>query len=284
MKKFQILLLAALCGAAIGTASQASAQTARPCYATVVRVEGEASYSLDKINFSPLVPGKYLPPGSSIRTGQNGVVDVVLGTAVELPQASWAPERIGLAADYPVRGMISYKPTAEQNTVRLMPKTLLSIDKLTTTDTGADTVSDTELNLQKGKIFASVKKLSAAAQYIIKTPTGIAGVRGTQFSITLNDDGTVQSLDVYKTTGNDGLILSLTLPDGTTQTWIINQGQMYSPGSTDPVAIPPAVEQMMREAFSALRTIYVEVIGFDYDRTLQYESSDFGHHPHTPTL
>ncbi len=64
-----------------------------------------------------------------------------------------------------------------------MPNTTLGIDKLTITDTGADTVSDTELNLKKGKIFASVKKLSGASQYLIKLPSGIAGVRGTKFSI-----------------------------------------------------------------------------------------------------
>ena len=86
--------------------------------------------------------GKYLPPGTSIRTGENGYADAVLGIAVDMPQAKWAPERISLAPDAPVRGMITYKPTAEQNVVRLMPDTLLKIDKLTTTDTGADTKLD----------------------------------------------------------------------------------------------------------------------------------------------
>ena len=59
-----------------------------------------------------------------------------------------------------------------------MPGSILVIDKLTTVSSGADTVSDTELDLKKGGIYASVKKLSPAAQYLVKTPTGIAGGGG----------------------------------------------------------------------------------------------------------
>jgi hypothetical protein len=80
--------------------------------------------------------------------------------------------------------MVSYKPSAEQNAVRLMGDTVLAIDKLTVSDTGVDTVSDTELDLRQGGIYCSVKKLSGASQYLIKIPNGIAGVRGTLFLLT----------------------------------------------------------------------------------------------------
>jgi len=63
----------------------------------------------------------------------------------------------------------------------------LKIDTLTISDTGVDTVSDTELDLQAGRIFASVKKLSDSRKYLVKIPNGIAGVRGTKF--TLGADG-----------------------------------------------------------------------------------------------
>ena len=95
-----------------------------------------------------------------------------------MPQARIAPDRIAPAADAPVRGMVTYTPAAEQNAIRMTSGTTLKIDKLTISDTGVDTVSDTELDLQKGRIFANVKKLSPASQYLIKIPTGIAGVRG----------------------------------------------------------------------------------------------------------
>jgi len=177
-----------------GVVATASAQDSKPGFATVVRIEGNCTYSLDNgAVWHPLVPGKHLAAGSQIRTSDNGVVDVILGKAIDLPQAKWAPERISLARDQQVRGMISYTPTAEQNVVRLTPNTTLAIDKLNTTDTGADTVSDTELDLKQGKIFASVLKLSGASQYIVKIPNGIAGVRGTKFS--LGADG---SVNVYE--------------------------------------------------------------------------------------
>ena len=276
MKKIQTLLGVVLCGVLLGVASNVSAQPVKSGYVTVVRVEGVVAYSLGDDVWHPLVPGKYLPPGSSIRTGHNGVVDVVLGHALEMPQATWAPKRISLAADWPVRGWVSYKPTAEQNAVRLTPETLLTIDKLNITDTGADTVGDTELNLKKGKIFASVKKLSAASQYLVKTPTSIAGVRGTQFSIALNDAGTIKSIEVYKTKNDDGLVLSLTLPEGIIKTWIIDQGQSFDPATGHLSPIPPSLISTLREIFDALRTPYIGSVSFDFDRTQGYVSNNHG--------
>ena len=277
MKKLQTLLAIAMSGALLNVGLTASAQSAQPGYATVVRVKGTASYSLDGgAHKFPLIPGKYLESGAAIYTGEDGVVDVVLGKAVGMPQAKWQPERISLAPDSPVRGMISYKPATEQNVVRVMASSTLVIDKLTTTSSGADTVSDTELDLQKGSIFASVKKLSPAAQYLVKTPTGIAGVRGTQFSITLNPDGTIKSIAVYKTMGDEGLVLAVTASDGSTQTYLIKDDEMWEPGNPNPVPMPPELKSLLQLTFDALRTVYIEVVNFDYDYTTQYESSDFG--------
>ena len=216
------------------------------------------------------------PPGASIRTGDDGVVDIVLGKAVDFPQATWMPDRISKATDAGVRGMISYKPATEQNVVRVLAGSLLIIDKLTTTDTGADTVSDTELNLKQGGIYASVKKLSPASQYLVKTPTGIAGVRGTQVSILLNPDGSIKSVAVYKTQNDDGLVLAVTDSSGATQTYTILQGQVWEPGNPNPVTITPELKMILQAVFASLRTAYFQIVSFDYDRTLLLESSDYG--------
>jgi hypothetical protein len=45
--------------------------------------------------------------------------------------------------------------------------------------TGADMVSETQLDLKQGRITANVKKMSAASKYEIKLPNGVAGIRGT---------------------------------------------------------------------------------------------------------
>ncbi len=173
--------------------------------------------------------------------------------------------------------MITYKPAAEQNVVRVMADSSLTIDKLTTTDTGADTVSDTELDLKKGGIYASVKKLSPAAQYLVKTPTGIAGVRGTQFSIMLNADGSIKSVAVYKTQNDDGLVLAVTdaerrNPDLS----CFPTAKSGNPATRIPCTITPELKMILQAVFASLKTAYLQVVSFDYDRTQLLESADYG--------
>ena len=181
MKHIQTLVFAAICGLVLTLAAGASAQSIQPGVATVVRIVGEARYSLGDGVWHPLVAGKILAAGAVIQTGHDATVDIVLGKKILMPQADPVPDRISLAADADVRGYVSYKPSAEQNAIRMTGDTVLAIDKLTVSDTGVDTVSDTELDLRQGRIYCSVKKLSGASQYLIKIPNGIAGVRGTLF-------------------------------------------------------------------------------------------------------
>lgn len=268
MKKLQTLLAASVCGALFTI----SLQAAEPAYATVVRVMGTAYYSLGAGQPEhPLIAGKTLPAGAIIRTEDNGTVDAVLGKSVQLPQATGVPDRISQAADFPVRGMISYKPTVEQNAVRVTPNTTLGIDKLTVTDTGADTVSDTELNLKKGKIYASVKKLSGASQYLIKLPNGICGVRGTLIEVSA--DGTVA---VIESTGG-GAVVSLVFPNGQTKTYLVTPGQILDPATGKTAVIPPDLANVLEQVFTALRTTYVEFVNFSFDSTQCYISPTHGY-------
>src|SRR5439155_5829516 len=62
----------------------------------------------------------------------------------------------------------------------------LAIDKLTFEKTGADTVAETQLDLKVGRILGDIKKTSPASRFEIKTPTGVAGIRGTKFDIAAN--------------------------------------------------------------------------------------------------
>jgi hypothetical protein len=271
MKKLQTFLGLALCGVLLNCSFTASAQPGKPGFATVVRVEGIAKYCQDGVHTNPLVPGKFLEKGAVIITGDDGVVDVVLAKAIDLPQAKWVPERISLAVDSPVRGMISYKPSAEQNVVRLMPNTILVIDKLTTPSEYGNDVTDTELNLEKGRIFASVKTIKdPTVMYLIKTPTGAAAVKGTQLSLELNPDGTIKRCAVY---AGLGVLLA---PNGLTPTFDIGPGQMWEPGDPSPVSIPAALMDFFQLAFSSVRTIYYEIVNYDYDHTKVLESTDYG--------
>jgi hypothetical protein len=266
MKKLQSLLAVALCaGILTAVAAHASPQG----FGTAVRVKGLASYSLGDNQWHPLQQGKYLPVGATVRTGHNGEADIVLGKEIQMPQSAWQPDRISYAPDAPVRGLINYKPDADQNIIRVMPDTVVAIEKLTIVDTGADTVSDTELNLKQGKIFASVKKLNAASQYLIKLPNGIAGVRGTLFSISA--DG---SISCYESQGG-GVLLSLVGKDGKAATYNVLPGQAFNPNG----GISSLTSEMMDaldKVFKALRTTYFQVCDFSYDHTRCYVSPGQG--------
>jgi hypothetical protein len=270
MKNLRTIFATALFVTVISLGAIAYAQDEKAGFATVVRVQGIASYSLGDGNWHPLVAGKTLAAGSTIRTGDNGIVDVVLGKQINFPQSEKAPDRISQAADAPVRGLISSAPASIQNAVRLTPGTVLSIDKLTTVDSGADTVSDTELNLQQGKIFASVKKLSATSQYLVKIPNGIAGVRGTEFSISA--DGATAVFE----SNNGGLVLSLTI-GGNTTTYVIAPGQMLEPATGGTAPISPGLESVLAAVFNSLKTTYNVVVNFDYNNNNLYISSVVGH-------
>ena len=273
MKNIQTLFSAAICGLVL--AFTAAAQDIKQGVLTVVRVQGNASYTLESgptPQWFPLVAGKVLMAGSTIRTAPDATVDLVLGKNIEMPQARVAPDRVGLAADAPVRGLVTYTPAAQQNTVRMTGGTTLKIDKLTISDTGVDTVSDTELDLQKGRIFANVKKLSAASQYLIKIPTGIAGVRGTFFGIDASGWCAVLRHQVD---------LALFGAGGIVTTHTVGEGNQFDPGTGQITPLPQDFLKFLRNISSAINTTYLEIVSFAAplsESKVSPTSGNNGHH------
>jgi hypothetical protein len=258
-----------LCGTMLVLGVAASAQTFKAGVATIVRIQGEARYSLGDTNWYPLVVGKILGVGTIIQTSHDGTVDMVLGKTVEMPQAAQWPDRIAPAPDANIRGMIDYKPSVEQNMVRMTGDTVLAIDELTISDTGLDTVSDTELDLKHGRIFASVKKLSAASEYLVKIPNGVAGVRGTLFEIDASGWCAVLKSSV---------LLALAEPNGATTTYLVDQGNQFEPQTGQISPLPPELFSLLQQMATALDTAYVEVVSFEYDQTFSFISPTSGHY------
>lgn len=270
MKNIQTLFSAALCGLVFTFTAIASAQDIKQGVVTVVRVQGPASYTLESgpdAKWIPLVAGKVLMAGSTIRTAPDAVVDLVLGKNVAMPQARLAPDRVALAADAPVRGLVSYTPAAEQNTIRMTSGTTLKVDKLTISDTGVDTVSDTELDLQKGRIFANVKKLSPASQYLIKIPSGIAGVRGTFFGLDASGWCAVLKHQVD---------LALVDVGGAVVTHTVGEGNQYDPttGQTNP--LPQSFINFLKQIFAASSSTYLSNVSLATPLTETYVSPTAG--------
>ena len=80
-----------------------------------------------------------------------------------------------------------------------------------------------------------MRKLAAASKYEVKTPQGVAGIRGTRYDISA--DGTVRVIE--------GQVVVVYIVNGIASTATVNAGQMARPpvqggGQVDVVPIPPA--------------------------------------------
>ena len=110
-----------------------------------------------------------------------------------------------------------------QSVIRVTPDTTIGLEKLLATDTGADKVLETSLQLRSGRILVNVKKLAAASRYEIRTPNGVTGIRGTDFDISfINARLTVTSV-------NGTLVGSAANNQGDIKTAVINTGETWSP-------------------------------------------------------
>ena len=153
--------------------------------AKVVRLEGSARYSTGNYVWTPIKVGDVLHPGMIIQTSndQGTYVDLAFGDGATKPNAPHAvvykPYIVSSMAYTPV----TFKPTTEQNVVRVWGDSALGIDTLTGMQTGEDIVTETQLDLKRGRITGNVKKLSAGSKYEVKFPNGVAAIRGTLFDI-----------------------------------------------------------------------------------------------------
>lgn len=168
-----------------------NAQSTKQGKAQVRAVVGSARYSTGGGTWLELTPGTVLYAGSTIATSAGSHVDLYLG----------------------INGPV----------VRVSQDTQVGLDKLTYTDTGADAVIETQLNLTKGTLIGDVRKLAAASRYEIKTPAGVAGIRGTQYVITHT-----LMLFILKGLGHVAYIL----PDGNILSDSVSTGEVFVPPGT----------------------------------------------------
>jgi hypothetical protein len=173
--------------AALALASTLTAQTEMPSAAKVVRIRGSARYSAGSMDGRPLNVGDWVRPGTTIRTSseKEACVDLALDGSATIWGESGLRTPVTTPADFdPVLSSAQYyHPSAAPNVIRIFANTVLGIDKLSAMETGAGTVTDTELDLKAGHIFAKVKKLSPGSKYEVKIPNGVVGIRGATVEI-----------------------------------------------------------------------------------------------------
>jgi hypothetical protein len=255
MKHIQSLALMALCGVALMFANNVSAQSTQQGIVTVVRIQGEARYSAGDNVWHPLIAGKVLHPGAVIQSAANSTIDIILGAVpvqVAYPNSATQPAGLANAADPNVRGYVVYNPKVSQNAIRMYGNTVLAVNKLTGSDTGVDAVGDTELDLRAGKIFLTVKKLSAMSEFEVKIPNGVAGIRGSSGTLEVKPDGHTV---VEWLTGQ--LVLALTGSNGQQiGPFTINGGFGYnSQMDTQPVPLAPIVLTFLGQLAPQVTTV-----------------------------
>lgn len=180
------------------------AETMQQGSAKVRQVKGHAQYSADSGAWIPLKVGTTLHPGASIQTAPESIVDLDLGENGPM--------------------------------IRIAPSSTVSLDKLIFAGTGLDSVIETRISVQNGTLMGNVKKLAKASKYEIKTPNGVAGIRGTDYVVSVKKlpDGTYE----VTFTDVDGTLVVVAMVNGTPETVVLNAGESWTPGS--PVKPTPA--------------------------------------------
>jgi len=215
------------CAVAFAMVTSASAQSAKERSGKVVKIKGSARFSTGNSIWQPLSVGTLLKAGALVQTAKDSFADIALieSDVVQPPTASG----VGAAGNK--------RPTTAQDLVRLSEDSVLAIDKLTVVNTGAEKVTETQLDLRSGRILGSVKKMAAASRFEVKVPNGVAGIRGTLFAI---------SADGVVSVGIGQVVISWTKADGSTGTQVVSEGWQFDVRSGELTKIPDVILNDLR--------------------------------------
>ena len=215
----------------------ANAESAKQRTGKVVRIKGAARYSTGGNVWQPLKVGTILHSGTIVQTASDSFADVVLNEE-KTARASSSIAAATASAGNPPPVTMGYRPVAEQDLVRIWDDTVLAFDRLNATETGADKITETELDLRSGRIFGSVKKQSAASRFEIKIPNGVAGIRGTIFFI---------SADGLCGSSAGSIIIAFTKSGGDTGTQTVVAGFQFNITTGEMVPIPSSMLPVLTE-------------------------------------
>lgn len=111
--------------------------------------------------------------------------------------------------------------------VRVQPNTTVRLDKLSGGTASGVKIVDTQLNLVDGRVTANIRKLAAGARYEVKTPNGVAGIRGTKIDVrTYLIDG--KRLTIYSVI--EGTMDVAETTSTGVRTAVVNTGESYVVG------------------------------------------------------
>jgi hypothetical protein len=202
--------------------ASAEAQNVKQRTGKVVRIKGAARYSTGNNIWQPLKVGAILKSGYIVQTAKDSYADVVLNEESSAPAASVSvPKKASSSpsATPPPTPTSAAARSVDQDVVRVLDDTVLSFDRLSAVETGADRVTETELDLRTGAIFGAVKKQAAASRFEIKIPNGVAGIRGTYF---------YASAKGFFSCISGSLVSAYTNPDATPGAQVVGGGYQFN--------------------------------------------------------
>jgi FecR protein len=207
-----------------------AAQTAVDGTARVLSVKGPARYTTGNNVWQPLKAGAVVRPGTIVQTSteRGSYADLAFGDS---GGSVATPTGVKYAPHIANSMNPSYQPSAAQNVIRIWENTALGIDKLSTMQTGAEQITDTQLDLKAGRVSGNIKKMSAASKYEIKLPNGVAGIRGTAYDIT--SDG------VVKVTVGSVVLAWVNPKNGEVVTQVVTGGNQYDARTAQMGPLPP---------------------------------------------
>lgn len=202
--------------AMLGLSETARGQVAFARAATVLRLEGKARYSIDNQTWQPLKEGTVFNLGAIVQTAEKARIDILLDDPAAEAKSGGQP------------GGDTAGDNQAANVVRVLPNTVLAIDKLTAVR--YDSLEEVQLDLRSGQILASARKLTGKARYEVKVANGVVGVRSGFFKISSNG-----LVDV--STGS--VMAAETIGDGTLVTKLVSAGKRFDPATGTITDAPP---------------------------------------------
>jgi FecR protein len=182
--------------------------------ATVRTVTGTATFNAGAGTMA-LKPNMELDPGTVITTGPESVVYLS------------------------VNGLSS--------SVRVQADTTMAIPQMDRIGSAREGDTETTLDLKIGSILGQVKKVSGNSTYEIKTPHGVAGIRGTDFGVVV-----IQLPDgkyMVTFTSVQGVVMVSAVVAGEIQVRRLNTGDSWTPGEGEP---HPAAQTLLDDYMQLL--------------------------------
>jgi hypothetical protein len=204
MKRFHTIVAYLVALALTGAVTVKSDQPGKIRGRAIVRtVNGNATYDAGA-GAMPLHANMELDPGTTITTGPDSVVYLN------------------------VNGLSS--------SVRIQADTTMAIPQMDRIGAAREGDTETTLDLKVGSILGQVKKVSGNSTYEIKTPHGVAGIRGTDFEVTAQQLPDGKYLVTF--TSVQGIVIVSAVVAGEIQTRTLKTGDSWTPGEGEPHPAP----------------------------------------------